>query len=247
MRQVVSDKGETMKSSFLSFFPFCVRPVTKSASGSRLSRRATHLATLSVVAAMFCVALAARADDYSFSITGSGFTGSGFLNVSSTGPFGAYTVTGISGNFTDSTNHFSGAITGLNYAPPPVTDTTDTYFSAPAFTDASFSYDNLFWPGGNSPAVCVDASVFSGGELDIYGLSFNVAGGYTVDLWSNGPNLGGYQLNDSQDGTPFTPSNMDGLAYAVNFAAPTPEPGSLLLLGSSMTGLAALLRRKRSA
>ena len=45
-------------------------------------------------------------------------------------------------------------------------------------------------------------------------------------------------------GTP----NMDGLAYGVDFAAsPTPEPSSLLLLGTGMTGLFTLLRRKRTA
>ena len=237
-----------MKTLFSKHFPFWAHPGTGKSIGFGLSRRATLLAIMLLVADMFCIASLARADNYSFSIGGSGFTGTGVLTVSNTGPFGAYTVTGISGNFTDSTNNFSGAITGLNYAPPPVTDGTDTYFPAPAFTDSSFSYDNLFWPGGDSPAVCIDAPIFFGGDFDIYGLSFDVAGGYTVDLWSDGPNLGGYQLNDSLNGTPFTPSNMDGLAYGVNFAAtPTPEPGSLLLLGSGMTGIFTLFRRKRTA
>jgi hypothetical protein len=201
-----------------------------------------------LVAAITCATAPARAADYSFSIGGSGITASGTLHVSNTGPFGASTVTGIAGTFTDSTNHFSGAITGLEAAPPPVTNSSNTYFSAPAFTSAGFSHDNLFWPGGDSPAVCVDAPIFSGGDFDIYGLAFDVAGGYTVDLWSNGPNLGGYQLNDSLNGVPFTPSNFDGLAYAVNFAAaPTPEPSSLLLLGSGMTGIFTFIRRKGSS
>ena len=192
---------------------------------------------------------AARADDFNFSVSGSGITASGTFQASSTGPFGAYTVSGIEGTFTDSTDGFSGAITSLNPVPAPVTDSSDTYFNAPSdiYTPTPlFSYDNLFWPGGNSPAVCVDAPIFSGGDFDIYGLSFNVAGGYTVDLWSNGPNLGGYQLNDSFGGVPFTTPNMDGLADAVNVnVAPTPEPASLLLLGSALPGLAAVWKRRR--
>lgn len=217
-------------------------------AGPRTPRRLALLAIPPLVAAMLCVTSTARADDYTFSLNGSGIVASGTLQVSNTGPFGASTITGITGTFADSNDNFSGAITGLNFAPAPVTDSTDTYFSAPAFTSAGFSYDNLFWANGNSPAVCVDAPIFSGGDFDIYGLSFNIAGGYTADLWSNGPNLGGYQLNDSINGTPFVPSNMDGLAYGVNFsAAPTPEPTSLLLLGSGVTGLCTLIRRKRKA
>ncbi|HEY4011467.1 MAG TPA: PEP-CTERM sorting domain-containing protein [Acidobacteriaceae bacterium] len=215
-------------------------------------RRATLLLAVPVIAGTLCISSTARADEYGFSVTSTtGISASGVLEVSPTGPFGAYTVNGISGNFTDSANHISGPITGLNYAPPPATDGMDTYFSPPAFTNPSagyFSYDNLFWPGGNSPAVCVEAPVFFGGDFDIYGLSFNLAGGYAVDLWSDGA-LGGYQLNDSLNGVPFSiPDPMTGTAYAVDFsAAPAPEPGSLLLLGSGMTGLFSLLRRKRSA
>jgi len=238
-----------MNNPFSKRLPFSVRlisvmPVARPCKSLRL----TLLVIPPILAAMLCLTSQARADDYTFSVNGSGIVASGTFQVSNTGPFGASTITGITGTFADSADNFSGAITGLNFAPAPVTDSTDTYFSAPAFTSAGFSYDNLFWPGGNSPAVCVDAPIFSGGDFDIYGLSFNIAGGYTADLWSNGTNLGGYQLNDSLNGTPFVPSNMDGLAYGVNFsAASTPEPTSLLLLGSGVTGLCTLLRRKRRA
>jgi PEP-CTERM motif-containing protein len=202
---------------------------------------------LPVLAGMLCMAGTAKADQYNFSLSGTGLSGSGVLQVSNTGPFGAYTVTGISGTFQDSTNNFSGIISGLLPAPAPVTDGTDTFFSAPAFTASGQSYDNLFWPGGNSPAVCVDAPVFFGGDFDVYGLAFNVTSGanvFSVDLWSDGK-LGGYQLNDALGTQPFFPPNMSGLAYAVNFtASPTPEPASLVLLGSGALGLLAAGRRK---
>lgn len=247
-----------MKTLFSKRFPFFARPVGGAhTAGSGTSRRAALLLILPVVAGILCLTPSARADDLNFTMSGSGITASGVLQVSATGPFGAYTVTGISGTFADSNttsnnNPFSGAITSLNYAPPPTTDGHDTYFNAPAFTDSGLSYDNLIWPAGNSPAVCVDAPVFFGGDFDIYGLSFNVAGGdqdggYTIDLWSNGPSLGGYQLNGSSATGTFLTPQMDGIAYAVNFSAPTPEPGSLLLMGSGMMGLVCLLRRKRIA
>jgi PEP-CTERM motif len=238
-----------MKTPFSKCFPLFAR--LKSGTHVACPGKCRRLALLVIpplMAGMLCVTSPAMAEDYRFLVSEGGIAAAGTLQVSNTGPFGASTVTGINGNFTDSNNNFSGAITGLNFAPAPVTDLSDTYFSAPAFTTASFSYDNLFWSGGNSPAVCVDAPIFFGGDFDIYGLSFNVAGGYTVDLWSNGPDLGGYQLNDSLNGAPFVTPNMDGLAYGVDFAAsPTPEPSSLLLLGSGMTGLFTLMRRKRTA
>jgi hypothetical protein len=219
------------------------------------SNRFVCLATL-VLAGMVSSAASARADDFSFTIngtgiTGTGISGSGILQVSNTGPFGASTITGISGTFADLTNHFSGAITGLEPAGAPVTDGVDTYFSAPAFTASSLSYDDLFWSDGNSPAVCAEVPQYFGGDFDIYGLAFDVTDGstiYTVDLWSNGPDLGGYQLNDALGANPFTTPDMDGLADAVNFtASPTPEPSSLFLMGSGMLGLVETVRRKASA
>ena len=151
---------------------------------------------------------------------------------------------------------FSGEITGVQTTSLPTGINPDGTFAPPG-TDADgfgFSYDNLFFPAGNSPAVCPPpapgsteaAYPFGGGLFDIYGLLFDVQGGYTVDLWSNGvvPGFGlTYGVGDALDGIvldtygePFSGTTVD--------VASTPEPGSLLLLGTGLTGLLFVWNRK---
>ena len=218
-------------------------------------------AVLLAIAGLAAAPCIAKADSYVFSFSGGGLSGSGVFTTSNTpvtGVPGAHQITGINGTFTDAIAGFTGAITGIQPISLPSNINADGTFAPPgtAADGFGFSWDNLFYPGANSPAVCPPpapgdphaAYPFGGGYFDIYGMLFNVQGGYSVDLWSNGviPGFGlTYGVGDSLHGTvlhtygePFS-----GTSATVSIAA-TPEPESLLLIGTSVPGLLLLWKRR---
>ncbi|MEO6981840.1 MAG: hypothetical protein ABI072_01830, partial [Edaphobacter sp.] len=167
-------------------------------SSARTSLHA-GLATFVALAAMVAVAPTARADSFTFSFNGGGISTSGILTVSNSavsGNPGAYEITGISGNFSDTNAGVSGSIAGLYTPVSYVSNTLAT--PGVAFTTGGLSYDDLFYPAGDSPAICFDINPithlpeltypFSGGQFDIFGVAFDIAGpgGYVAELWSNG-------------------------------------------------------------
>jgi len=83
------------------------------------------------------------------------------------------------------------------------------------------TYNNLFFPNG-SPIDC--DFPFSGTFVDVFGMAFTVAGGYTVNLWGdgdmNGPGTTTYGVALTQGSTQLV-YQFAGVDAAV------PEPSSL--------------------
>jgi PEP-CTERM motif len=225
--------------------------------------RSKFLACVALTIGLATVTSAAKADTYAFTFSGGGLSGSGIITVSNVpvpGVPGGYQITGVTGTFSDTNANanFTGAITGVQATSLPSGIGADGTFVPPGSQadGFGFSYDNLFFPDGNSPAVCPPPLPgdphppypFGGGLFDIYGLLFNVEGGYSVDVWSNGviPQFGlTYGVGDSLKGVvlntygePFSGTSISGSVVA------TPEPGSLMLLGTGMSGLIVGLKRK---
>jgi hypothetical protein len=209
------------------------------------------------LAAALAITPAAVADQFNFSFNGGGVSTSGTLWASPSSTPGTDQITNITGTFSDTNVGVSGAITGLHQ---PVSYVSDTSVGV-AFTSGGLSYDDLFYPAGDSPAVCFDPVTheltypFSGGQFDIFGVAFDIAGpgGYVAELWSNGnipgagliyaaglANATGLVDNPNAGPDSGTPPGVFGSFSATA----TPEPGSSLLLGIGLVGMIALWTRK---
>jgi hypothetical protein len=231
--------------------------IPRSSQGGKM--KGHHIAALAL-AAVFAFASAAMANEISFSFSGGGISASGMFNVSQTSTAGVDEITGISGTFSDTNVGVSGTITGLY---KPLSYVSNTLASPGiAFTTGGLSYDDTFYPAGNSPAICYDLNPttgkpeltypFSGGVFDIFGVTFKIAGagGYVGELWSNGDVGGGpivyaaglanaTELLDDPNSVPGPGVPPPGRYGSLTISS-VPEPGSLVLFGIGLLGVTAL-------
>ena len=214
-----------------------------------------NLKAVSAMVIALAIAPLASANTISFSFNGGGITSSGTLtavlapdDTSGVITPGTYEVTDITGTFSDTNVGISGTITGLYTPISYVTVLAATGSNPVAFTSGGLSYDDLFFPLGNSPADC-PGYPFSGGDFDILGVAFNVSGGYVGEFFSDGiiPGHSGpvYAAADANATGLLDNPNAggdSGLVGVLGSFTATPEPGTLFLLGSGLA--AAVITRK---
>jgi hypothetical protein len=211
-----------------------------------------------VVLALFTCATAlaitpsAMADSFSFSYSGPVTNGpagtvtlDGVFTISAPdGSDGGDIITSFTGTYSDSGDGVSGELSLY-----PGYSTYESYLTS---EDGFWWYDNLYYPGANAPNT-------SGSQFDYYGLLFYVGPSndpteWEVNFWANTSTT--YQLEEALTGQGFLSSstgigitntdNPDAL-FGPSITPQAPEPGSLLLLGTGLFGLACVTYRKSKA
>jgi hypothetical protein len=215
--------------------------------GFRKGRKTVKRFSIALLALATALAItpAALADTYDFTISSSGDNGSGVITVAQQGSTDVYEVTGITGTFSDATLGLTNAaITALITA--SYDSNNPTFY--PGTGTASDNYpavDDLFYPNGDAPGVSFDGFTFPAiGQLDAWGILFSVGGDW-VNIMGNGGGDNGYEIAAwPSDMTSILEGSTAGSTPVSFDATVTPEPPSLLFMGTGLLGLAVVLFRK---
>jgi PEP-CTERM motif len=171
------------------------------------------------LAAVLAAVPVARADSFTFTYSApGGVSGSGTLYGSPLGS-GEWAITSATGTFNDGTT--SGAISLI---PDPSSPT-------PVLSPSGyFTYDDLLFPfaGANE-------------NVDYDGLLFDF-GGIELNFWEDGAFFPGEWAENNGNGGPGT-FDITGATLS---ASETPEPNTLLLLGTGLLCLGVVVLRQRA-
>lgn len=178
-------------------------------------KRCLRLSAYLCLAAFMAVGSAAHADSFAFNATGDFFSASGTLTVVADPSLAnVFEVTAISGTVNGE------AITGL--LPCAAYDPSHPCVSS----GNSFLYDDLLYPDGIPTGIHQ--------VLDDSGIGFSLSGGTEADFAAIYTHFYDVTYN-----VPRGNSQIVGFSIS-----PIPEPGSFILLGTGLLGIAGSVRRR---